>query len=316
MSHQLVSVIIPNYNHARYLDERIQSVLSQTYQNFELIILDDCSPDHGASKAIIEKYRTNPHVSHIVYNEINSGSTFKQWHKGMELAKGELIWIAESDDKCEVNLLETLVNQFSINQQCVLAYCISVLFDDSGQVLGYSGKSGEDIQMSGDDFIRDYMCNGNAIWNASSALFKREVALSINKQYDTYRGAGDRLFWIEMAEQGHVSIVKKKLNYSRRHPNNSTKRFYATGINQKEDKLILDYIYKQGHISTKSYFWHRIKYSNSRILFWKFENKQIKEDVIKFWQLNTFDILCIYLYHLCLYLFCVLSDKYCRWIKR
>jgi glycosyltransferase involved in cell wall biosynthesis len=78
MNKPLVSVIIPNYCHSQFLVQRIESVLNQTYQNFEVIILDDCSPDAGASKAVIEKYRGNPHVSHIVYNEENSGSTFKQ----------------------------------------------------------------------------------------------------------------------------------------------------------------------------------------------------------------------------------------------
>lgn len=88
MNNPLVSVIIPNYCHARYLDERITSVLNQTYENFEVIILDDCSPDDGASKAVIEKYSDNSHISHIVFNEQNSGSTFKQWNKGFQLSKG------------------------------------------------------------------------------------------------------------------------------------------------------------------------------------------------------------------------------------
>lgn len=76
----LVSVLIPNYNHSIFLEERIQSVLNQKYQNFEVIILDDCSTDN--SKNVIDKYKHNPKISHIIYNEINSGSTFKQWNKG------------------------------------------------------------------------------------------------------------------------------------------------------------------------------------------------------------------------------------------
>ena len=94
-----VSVIVPNYNHASYLRQRIESIINQTYQDFELIILDDCSTDH--SKEIIESYRNHPRVNQIVYNTENSGSTFKQWNKGVELAEGECIWFAESDDWCE-----------------------------------------------------------------------------------------------------------------------------------------------------------------------------------------------------------------------
>ena len=92
----LVTVIIPNYNHAKYLRQRIDTVLNQTYTSFEVIILDDCSTDN--SKDIILSYKDNPHISNIVLNSENSGSTFKQWNKGFELAKGDYIWIAESDD--------------------------------------------------------------------------------------------------------------------------------------------------------------------------------------------------------------------------
>ena len=112
----LVSVVIPNYCHSKYLEQRIESVINQTYKNIEIIILDDCSPDEGASKAVIEKYRNKPLISHIVYNEVNSGSTFKQWNKGIVLAKGELVWIAESDDFAKETMLEELVPLFEIGR--------------------------------------------------------------------------------------------------------------------------------------------------------------------------------------------------------
>ena len=67
----LVTVIIPNYNHAKYLRQRIDTVLNQTYTSFEVIILDDCSTDN--SKDIILSYKDNPHISNIVLNSENSG---------------------------------------------------------------------------------------------------------------------------------------------------------------------------------------------------------------------------------------------------
>ncbi len=74
MNDPFVSVILPNYNHAKYLPQRIESILNQTYQNFELIILDDCSSDN--SREVIERYKDNPRISKIIFNEKNSGSRF------------------------------------------------------------------------------------------------------------------------------------------------------------------------------------------------------------------------------------------------
>ncbi len=98
-----VSVNIPNYTHADYLEKRIESVLNQTYANFEVIILDDHSTDNSA--AVINRYKEHRKVAHIVYNQINSTSTFKQWEKGVALADADHIWIAESDDYADENFL-------------------------------------------------------------------------------------------------------------------------------------------------------------------------------------------------------------------
>jgi glycosyltransferase involved in cell wall biosynthesis len=102
-----VSVIVPNYNHARYLRQRIDSVLGQTYRDFEVILLDDCSTDE--SRSIISEYENHPKVR-IELNDKNSGSPFKQWNKGVRLAHGKYVWIAESDDYADERLLERLVS--------------------------------------------------------------------------------------------------------------------------------------------------------------------------------------------------------------
>ena len=102
------SVIIPNYNHALFLRQRIDSVLNQTYTDFEIILLDDHSPDN--SREIMEEYRSNKKISHIVLNEKNSNSLLLQWKKGIALAKGDWIWIAESDDIADPGFLEECAN--------------------------------------------------------------------------------------------------------------------------------------------------------------------------------------------------------------
>ena len=120
-------IIIPNYNHSPYLDHRIKSVLCQTYRDYEVIILDDCSTD--SSVEIIERYRNHPKVSQIIINSENSGSTFKQWNKGVKLAKGEYIWFAESDDYAELTFLEELVPVLEQNSNVGIAKCKTQTID-------------------------------------------------------------------------------------------------------------------------------------------------------------------------------------------
>lgn len=246
-NYPLVSVIIPNYNHAKFLDERIQSVLNQTYQNFELIILDDKSTDNSVE--IINQYKDNPHVSHIVVNEENSGSTFKQWHKGFELAKGNLIWIAESDDSCDSSLLGTLVRGY-VDNSAVLAFCRSCKYDIDGKKTNYAYQDNllGDIMMPGRIFISNYMVRKNAIANASSAIFSRNVAISVDNKYMTMRGEGDWLFWVELMEKGNVYFCSEVHNFFRFHGSNTTNTQVIEGISAIEHKITFDYLVEKGHI--------------------------------------------------------------------
>ena len=229
-----VSVIIPNYNYADFLQQRIESVLNQTFTDIEVIILDDCSTDN--SREVIERYRSNPRVSHIVYNEKNSGSTFKQWCKGFELAKGEYIWIAEADDFAASTLLEKL-----LVFMCKDPW-IKVGFVNSNWVTPTSTFINKDYVIDapyrvygGGTFVREHLLKENYIYNASMAVFRRDAEAKVGKEYMHFRSCGDKLFWRDMALQGKVLYFCEALNNFRIHDAKVTTNSISSGLLFKEE---------------------------------------------------------------------------------
>lgn len=303
MSTPLISVIIPNYCHAKYLDKRILSILNQTYRNFEIIILDDCSPDNGTSRSVIEKYSEDPHVSHIIYNEINSGNTFRQWNLGISLAKGDYCWIAESDDFCEVSFLQNIVDTINKFPNVVMAFAPVVYTNSNGEITGAYRKEGRTQFYNSKEFITKYLTLDNSIQNASCCIFNRKVALSIDKAYMKYKGIGDWWFWLGIAEKGNVVIVNKHLSYFRRHNTALTMKLIADGTNLTDEKQLLEHIkglyyipewkwryINRVHAETKKYqhFDSEDIYKRMSKL-WDFEKKYSIKERIVFRLLNELD---------------------------
>lgn len=224
-----VSVIIPNYNHAEYLQRRLESVLNQTYQDFEVIILDDCSTDN--SREILEAYRQHEKVSKIVYNKLNSGNTFLQWDKGITLAQGEYIWIAESDDWCEHTLLETILEGLENDRDTVLGYCQSYCVNNDERIRFQSSHIKLAEYIDGKKFISEYLVTRNPVFNASMVVWKKEVYTQVSRDYIDYKRMGDYFFWIEISNSGKVFISGKLLNYFRAHDKNVSGNALKSGIN-------------------------------------------------------------------------------------
>lgn len=237
----LVSVIVPNYNHALYLRERVDSILKQSYQNFEIILLDDCSTDN--SRDIIESYRNDTRISQIIYNKENSGSPFKQWRKGVETAKGEYIWIAESDDTALPNFLSTLVPQLDNNPKAVLVFSHSFLISSDGSKINkdFHHNSGNNIIIhNGNRFAKHIMTTHNYIYNASMVVFRRSAFLQVEgTTYQNYRSCGDWALWMSMCLQGQVIEVCQKLSCFRQHQNKVTVKASRTGNDWQEVSVIL-----------------------------------------------------------------------------
>ena len=220
-----VSVIIPNYNHAAFLRERMESVLQQTYKPCEIIILDDCSTD--SSPLIISEYlKKYPEIKYIA-NTVNCGSTFKQWSKGLSEAKGELIWIAESDDSCHPDLLKSLVNCHFQNPDIGLAYCQSERVNSEGSITGSWKEFTEDLDprlfeenfvMDGEEFISRFLIHKNVVPNASAVLFKKSIYEKVSNNGIPYLAANaDWLTWLKILSYSKVAYLREPLNFFRYH---------------------------------------------------------------------------------------------------
>lgn len=241
----LVSVVVPNYNYARYLDARLTSILNQTFQDFELILLDDASTDN--SLEILDKYKNNLHVSHLVVNEQNTGSPFKQWMKGILLAKGEWIWIAEADDLCESTFLETCVEQVQKYSNISVCMTASKYIDENGRILpqeaNYWGKNKPAVsacRFPGKAYAEHNMYWNNCVINASGVLFRRSYAINLfDSSFVNMRYSGDWVFWFQMLLQGDMFEIYAQLNKFRQHTAKVSVEGVRLGNRIKEDIDVL-----------------------------------------------------------------------------
>jgi len=245
-----VSVIIPNYNHQRFLEQRINSVLNQTYKNYEVILLDDASSD--GSRALFNEYANHAKVSHMIINSETSGCVFKQWIKGIELAVGKYIWIAESDDFAEDSFLESTVAVLEKNESFGMVFTDTTKVDENGQYLGLISKSkkmlsnaiNNEIIINRTNFTK-YLLNELAIINASSVLFQKKALMTVDfETLKLFKNTGDVFTYLGIVLNYDLIFLPKALNYMRFHSNNSTKSNKRSGQIYKDKILLFDHYLK------------------------------------------------------------------------
>lgn len=215
--------MVPNYNHARFLPQRLESILGQTVRDLDVTIIDDASSDN--SLEILREYEKDPRVRLIV-NPTNSGNTFKNWNAGARASSGEFLWIAESDDYADARFLETLVARMERAPSVGLAYCRSFMIGDRGDILGtddelnekYFAKHwAEDYQAIGKDEIVNFLVFRNTIPNASAVVMRREYFERIGFAAEDFTLAGDWHTWVRLLQVSDISYYAKPLNYFRCH---------------------------------------------------------------------------------------------------
>lgn len=237
-----VSIIMPNYNHAPFLRERLDSIFAQDYANKEVILLDDASIDE--SRVILNEYAARPEVKHVVLNDTNSGNTFMQWEKGLSLATGDYIWIAESDDVADSTLVSRLVSALE-QSDALIAFAHSEWIDERGVIIPRNRDKQwkSDFVIEGVPFVKKYLLGYSYICNASAVLFRRSALGGVDMQHvKQYSASGDRLFWISIALQGKVTYIAEPLNRFRQHTNKVSGGAEYEGRNILQDYAIYTHV--------------------------------------------------------------------------
>ncbi len=252
-----VSVIVPNFNHARYLALRIESILRQSFADFELIILDDASTDDSIK--VIEPFLGDSRVRFFP-RTVNSGSPFPQWNRGVALARADLVWIAESDDSADPGLLAALVRPLMDNPLIGLSYCQSIHIDESGRDLGSLRGWTDDLDpwRWRDGFVNNGAseCSRFLIWkntipNASAVVFRRSAFLGAGGAPTHLRQCGDWLTWARMLQISDVSFDPRPLNRFRSHSGN-VRSSTSTAQFHREQCAVQEFILSSVRVSADS----------------------------------------------------------------
>lgn len=222
-----ISVIVPNYNHARFLDQRIRSILEQDYREFDLLILDDCSGDD--SREVIGRYQTDRPQIRTHFNDSNNGSPFRQWDAGVRMTEGEFIWIAESDDFAHPRFLSETVPVLEANPQVGLVFARSHYVDARGRNTGWYGSfrpCTHSYVAPGRTEIERHLGRNNGINNVSGVLFRRSAYLRAGGAACSMRFCGDWFLYLRILMTADVAHVPSPLNYCRSHPGSSRNSYF------------------------------------------------------------------------------------------
>ena len=217
----LVSIIVPCYNQGQYLDEALQSVLDQTYENWECIIVNDGSIDN--TEKVSKKWIVKDHRFKYLFQENKGVSSARNF--GITISKGELILPLDADDKIGLNYIEKGVEQFLEKSYLKLVYCQAIKFGDE------SGK------WNLPDFSYENLSQNNLIF--CSALYKKIDWECING-YDEQMKSGleDWEFWIALLKNGGKVFRINEVGFYYRIKKNSR----HSDLTCNDTKILLEYM--------------------------------------------------------------------------
>ncbi len=213
-----ISVAIPTYNYGRFLPDTIESVVGQTFGDFELVVSDNCSAD--GTREIIEDYvRQDPRIRYF-RNERNVGMV-GNWNLCLERSTGTYVKILCADDLLEPTCLERSVAAMDGHPGAAMVCTGRTLVDSRMAAIGTVSYSNRFEALDGKAVIEECLLKGNLIGEPTAVLFRREFARRGFRE--AYRQLSDLEMWFHLLEQGDLVSLPEPLCRFRQHEGQETK---------------------------------------------------------------------------------------------
>ena len=221
-----ISVIMPVYNAEKYISKAIDSILGQTEEDFELILIDDCGTDN--SMGIVRDYKDKR--IRIVQNEKNKGISYSR-NKGINVAKGEYIALMDDDDIAPSDRFDIEINYMREHPDIDVIGGISRAIDENGNIIEYLPSK----IICNPNRIYAELLFGDKIANGST-MIRTEFIRKNNLYYkDGFLGMEDYKFWTECAVVGKIANIDKILLYWRKTKENET--YHVISKKSEERKI-------------------------------------------------------------------------------
>lgn len=203
-----VSIIMAVYNGKRYIGEAIESILNQTFRDFEFIIINDASTDN--TEAVIRAYMEKDPMIKLINNEVNSERSFSR-NRGIKIAQGEYISIIDADDICYPKKLEKQVAFLEKNKAIGFVGTSFCVIDEHSRVISFHECSGSHIKEA-----------IHLLFAFPSILARKECLDNMEGYRSVFEPAEDYDLWLRASEKYGAGCIEEPLYQYRVHGESST----------------------------------------------------------------------------------------------
>ena len=255
-SQPLVTVITPLFNAQDFIGETIESVLDQTYQNWEMIIVDDCSTDN--SRDIVKKYEAKESRIKLIELEKNFGGPARPRNVGLDISKGDYLAFLDADDVWLKNKLQVQINEMLVNNLDFTSTDSKFIDDNSIDTIINKHKIVIFFKKIKRKATLSDVIKGNFI-STSSAIVSKNFISKFDENKD-FIGVEDMYLWMKILNEKNVRykyITDKLIKYRA-----SSTSLSERGVNQKQvikaNLCILKFILDNQKFEYIKYFYIRI----------------------------------------------------------